>query len=226
MKRYATVSWRLIQMLGWRRALRQFAAFFVPLWLFRSIKSRRGSSCDVKLDWASTSESAREVFQILKENGAFIAFGSLLGLIREGRFLEHDTDIDFIYVGQLEKLEAALARGNSRWVVRRKENYVMKIRIKDVGLSIDVFRGFVDPDKRILATMACGKETALYFFEWSRVFPLTSELFAPGEFLVPAESEYFLSRHYGDGWRRYDPHWSYSAAPSRVPLRRSVELDV
>lgn len=223
------VGVRLVRILGLRKFIRQILVAALPAWLFnaaKAMRSRQRKRRAVDLESAARTEKAKKLLAILRREGAFVAFGSLLGLVREGRLLEHDDDMDFVYIGRLSELERQLRAENGGWDIRWMGRFGLNVSIPDVGLSVDIFRGFVDRGRHHVATVACGRLTAVYFFELARLCPLREVESGIGEVLMPADPEYFLARHYGDEWRRYDPKWTYATAPSRVSLARVVELAI
>lgn len=214
------LAFRLAWLISPRKLLRQAVVGVVPDPIFTAAKRLRSKRAeDIDVNSASRQSNAQELFGILKDAGAILSFGSLLGVVREGRFLAHDDDLDYIYEGDLRRLRTLLeSKAHGRWEVRDRGRFLMKVILRDSGLRVDVFRGFRTTDRMHVATIACGREVALYFFDRALLMPPTVRNYECGSFLVPREPEKFLASHYGSGWQVYDPTWTYSNAPSRVTL--------
>lgn len=222
------IALRLVKILGARKAMRQMLVSLLPRPIFDHFKLLfRTKSPTINLSDGARSPNAQALFECLAEEGAILSFGSLLGLVREGEFLPHDNDIDFIYTGDLSKLQERLSeKSNGQWITRARGISTLKISIAETCLTVDIFRAFPCVHGGYLSTVACGQETAVYFFPTEQILPAQRRTFASGSFLIPAAPESFLQLHYGDTWGAYDPHWTYANAPSRVPLGELNNLDL
>src|SRR3546814_2395486 len=85
----------------------------------------------------------------------FLAYGTLLGAVREGTFIGHDNDLDLGYVSDLSqpvdvvheslRLQRALVRSGIR--VERYSGAGLKVWVRDdsgINRGLDVFGGFWD----------------------------------------------------------------------------------
>ncbi len=144
----------------------------------------------------------------------FVAYGTLLGAVRNGRLIGHDNDLDIAYVSQHDypvdvireayRIERVLLAAG--WSVRRGSGARMNVRIH---LSDDTTR-FVD------VFTAHWVEGVLYIpqdtgFEMPRetILPLTTIELLGRRVPAPADYEALLAATYGAGWRTPDPSFRY-----------------
>ena len=144
----------------------------------------------------------------------FIAYGTLLGAVRNGKLIGHDNDLDIAYLSdhaypvdvirEAYRIERVLlAEG---WSVRRGSGARMNVRIR---LSDDSTR-FVD------VFTAHWVEGVLYIpqdtgFELPRetILPLTTVELLGRQVPAPADYDTLLAATYGPGWRTPDPSFRY-----------------
>ena len=139
---------------------------------------------------------------------SFITSGTLLGMVREGRFLAHDDDIDLAYVSQhsdeaavVEEREALLKliseQGN---MVAVNANGVIKIRyfFDDLYFDFDLFTGFCLGD---FVNIYLQKPNTI---PKAAILPLRSDIFYGEETSIPQRPEALLEVNYGPDWRTPD----------------------
>ena len=145
---------------------------------------------------------------------AFLAYGTLLGAVREGNFIGHDSDIDLGYVSRRThpvdviresfRLQRELqAQG---LLIDRYSAAAFKVTVVDADGSdwgLDVFGGFLREGRLYLM----GEIGAPYDEGW--VFPLGTSTLAGRTFPVPAAPEKLLEATYGAGWRVPDPAFHF-----------------
>ncbi len=178
-------------------------------------------------DVAPLLDAIEDVLGALRRAGveAFPAYGTLLGAVREGKLIGHDSDADLAYVSRLS-VPVDVAR----------ESYALQRRLADMGYRIRRYSG---AGFAVLVTEADGSIRGLDVFggfftdgylvvlgeirlpfreEW--IFPLgTTEL--EGRTLpAPADPERYLAATYGDSWRVPDPAYVFG-----TPASTSDRLD-
>ena len=163
------------------------------------------------------------VIAMLAEFGiqAFPAYGTLLGAIREGDFLGHDSDADLGYVStcstpvdmvreSFELQRAVAARGFATY---RYSGGAIRIDVPESDGSVrglDLFGGFFDHDRLYLL----GEVGIPYREEW--LYPFTTCTLAGREYPVVAEPERLLEAMYGPGWRVPDPAFKFETPRETV----------
>lgn len=162
-----------------------------------------------------------DVLRVLHELGidAFIAYGTLLGAVRNGQLIGHDSDADLGYVSRHEhpydvmresfRLQRELAdRG---YPVTRYSGAAFKVDVVETDGSVrglDVFGGFMLDG--LLHLM--GEIRTPFEREW--VTPLGTATLEGWEFAVPADTDRFLAATYGEGWRVPDPAFHFPTPQS------------
>lgn len=139
-----------------------------------------------------------------------LAYGTLLGAVREGRFIEHDDDVDLFYtvvVSESESKDDAINRILNTlelrgWRISKIPKY-MNVHVSRPGspISLDLF-----PLDLSGSTVQVHMESMHIRQLPSAWFDQSTERTIHGLALpVPAHSEEFLEERYGSSWRIPDP---------------------
>jgi SAM-dependent methyltransferase len=157
---------------------------------------------------------------------AFPAYGTLLGAVREGRLIGHDSDADLGYV----------SRHTHPYDVVR-ESFALQRRLVDAGYptsrysaasfkvevvegdgfvrGLDVFGGFFGPSPDGGDLLYLMGEIRMPFRpEW--IFPLGTCTLEGRTLPAPAEPERLLEAMYGPAWRVPDPAFRFTTPASTV----------
>jgi hypothetical protein len=153
---------------------------------------------------------------------AFLAYGTLLGAVREGRLLGHDGDADLGYVSHLShpvdviresfRLQRDLV--DLGFHITRYSALAFKVDVDEgdgVVRGLDVFGGFL-MDGRLYLMGEIGDP-----FEESWIFPLGTTTLEGRSFPAPADPDKLLTAMYGP-WRTPDPAFHF--APPVTTVRR------
>ncbi|VXB12557.1 class I SAM-dependent methyltransferase [Nocardioides sp. AX2bis] len=172
-------------------------------------------------DIASLVEATASVIEALQQTGIepFLAYGTLLGAVREGAVLGHDSDADLGYVSThtdpvdvcRESYAVQRVLNAQGWRTTRYSGAAFKVLVTeaDVTRGLDVFGGFLDGG-RLHLMGEIGEP-----FERSWIFPLGTATLEGREMPVPAEPERLLAATYGPGWRVPDPAFQFTT-PDRT----------
>jgi hypothetical protein len=144
----------------------------------------------------------------------FLAYGTLLGAVRDQNFIGHDSDADLGYVSQFSEPVQVIA-----------ESFTLQRRLQDMGFSVHRYSGIAfkiilreaDGAKRGLDVFGGFMRDGHLFlmgevghpFERAWVYPRRTATMAGEEFPVPAHPERFLEVMYGEGWRVPDPAFKF-----------------
>lgn len=165
--------------------------------------------------------AVQEVLDALGKAGveAFLAYGTLLGAVREGRLLGHDSDADLGYVSRHTepvdvmresfRLQARLAEMG--YETQRYSGAAFKVKVAEADGSIrglDVFGGFLRDGMLFLM----GEIRTPFRDEW--IFPLGRARLEDRSFPVPADPDRLLAATYGKQWRTPDPAFHFETPAS------------
>lgn len=149
----------------------------------------------------------------------FLAYGTLLGAVREGAVLGHDSDADLGYVsGRTDPVD--VARESFRvqrslaaegWETYRYSGAAFRVTVRqgEARVGLDVFGGFLDHGRLYLM----GEVGTDFRAEW--LWPLGECALEGRPMPVPAHPDKLLAAMYGEGWRVPDPAFRFTT-PDRT----------
>lgn len=162
-----------------------------------------------------------EVLGALERAGVrpFVAYGTLLGAVRDGNFIGHDSDADIGYVSSSDHPVDVI-----------RESFTLQRRLQDMGYRVQRYSGL---GLKVLVREADGatrgldvfggfqREGMLYLMgevghpfrpEW--LYPRSTAVLAGREVPVPARPEHLLEAMYGPSWRVPDPAFQFTTPES------------
>ena len=159
---------------------------------------------------------------------AFVAYGTLLGAVREKRFLGHDSDADLAYVSasghpcdvvrESFRLQRVIHERGFR--TYRYSGAAFRVDVVEgdgVVRGLDVFAGYIDEVGAASTTGSrlyqMGEIGADFRREW--VYPLTTCTLEGHTFPAPAVPERWLEAAYGRSWAVPDPAFQF-VTPDRT----------
>lgn len=164
-------------------------------------------------------EAGGRIFQEATGKQLFIGYGTLLGFVRSGDFIEHDDDVDLCFLADADGWEGAFeefmqivgdlrARGERIGIDSAIQfHWYLK------GIALDVFMGWME-----------GKRLNMYnvhgVLPRSRMFPLRQQRLKGAHVWVPKEPEAMLALIYGEGWRIPDPNFQWQPVPELGARRK------
>ena len=166
-------------------------------------------------------DSIEQLLGVLHELGveAFPAYGTLLGAVRGGALIGHDSDADLGYVSRFPtpvdviresfQLERQLTRRGYR--VHRYSAAAFRVDVVEPDgfvRGLDVFGGFLEGGNLILL----GEIHTPFARE--SVFPLGTTTLEGRTLPAPARPEDLLAATYGPGWRVPDPAFVFEKPDS------------
>ena len=162
-------------------------------------------------------DAIRTVVDALQTAGVepFLAYGTLLGAVRDGRLIGHDSDADLGYVSRLThpvdvmmesfRLQRVLQAQGLRTARYSGLAFTVVVREADGSpRGLDVFGGFLRDG--VLYLM--GEVGHPFRREWLE--PLGTVMLEGREFPAPARPEHLLGAMYGPTWRVPDPAFKFS----------------
>ena len=158
-----------------------------------------------------------EVLTVLRKGGVepFVAYGTLLGAVREGRVLGHDSDADVAYVSDhttpvdvcRESFRLQRVVHEMGYETHRYSGAAFRVAVREGDghvRGLDVFGGFLDEDRLYLM----GEVGVDFRPEWLR--PLGTARLEGVDVPVPARPEKMLEAMYGAGWQVPDPAFVFT----------------
>ena len=170
-------------------------------------------------------DATEEILNLLISNDvdAFLAFGCLLGAVREGKLIAHDNDADIAYVAKssepaevimesyaIERL--MLERGYTTMRMSGGSFKVMMPTPEGGKVGCDIFTGFFFGDTFYLMPAVGAK------MERSTLLPQGTVELEGRSVPAPAKPEVLLEATYGPTWRVPDPAFKFHP-PARVSRR-------
>jgi SAM-dependent methyltransferase len=168
-------------------------------------------------------DSIGSVLELIEGAGieAFLGYGTLLGAVREHRFLGHDSDADLAYVSRastpvdvvLESFRLQRVIKSRGFATRRYSGAAFRVDVREadgVVRGLDVFAGFID-DGRLYLMGEVGTE---FRMDW--VYPLRQCRLEDRSFPVPAVPEKMLEAMYGPSWAVPDPAFKFTTSPRTI----------
>jgi SAM-dependent methyltransferase len=172
-------------------------------------------------------DDLENVMRVLREECGvqpFVAYGALLGAVRDGRLIGHDVDADIGYLSEFShpsdiaretfRIERVL-RGHGMRVVRQSAGFLALHfpQLDGTERNIDIFTAFM-VDGVVYQTndlqMAAGVDDML---------PLATVRCEGRAMPAPARPERYLEAAYGPEWRVPDPGFAYDTPR---PLQRAM----
>jgi hypothetical protein len=179
-------------------------------------------------------DNLRDVAGALEKMGVmwWIEAGTFLGCIREnGRFIQHDSDIDIGVMGDAAADELTYKLTEIGFRVEHvfgRKGRGMEIAYTRRGVKVDVFYFYREGDK---AWMAAWKNYYVGKVGESRMirldfdadlmcFPIQKIM--EGVYVnCPNEPERYLIARYGKDWRKPDPDWRWDLDPKCINWEKS-----
>jgi hypothetical protein len=137
---------------------------------------------------------------------AFLAFGALLGAVRDGRFIPHDSDADVAYLSRHTSpvdvaresyaLERIMIRAGYRTWRFSAADFKVIVPDPEGGGAIDIFAGFV-----VAGTFYLMPEVHAPDFDTGVILPLGEVELEGRRIVAPADPEALLEITYGPHWR-------------------------
>ena len=168
-----------------------------------------------------------KVEHVLRAKGiqCFLIYGTLLGIVREGKFIGHDDDIDLGIVENDDFSWNKVQEALSEIGMQKKHQFSLDGKITEQtyrkkNLSIDFFLVEAHGDKSYSHGYFRREDEQYESLDQfsvrrriiSRIDGTTEYICESGKFQVPQNYELFLREVYGENWRVPDPSWVTDAA--------------
>jgi SAM-dependent methyltransferase len=193
-----------------------------PLAIDKSGRLQRMFSSRQPEHMAPLLDRIEDVLRLLTDEAgvaAFPVYGTLLGAVREGSFIGHDSDADLGYLSNYEHPADAMLESfriqrmlhRNGYQTRRYSGGAMKVFIKEADGAVrglDVFMGFMLEGELNLM----GEVRAPFRKEW--ILPLGECVLEGRTLPCPREPDRMLAAMYGPNWRTPDPAFHFATPRS------------
>ncbi len=161
----------------------------------------------------------------------FADCGTLLGLIRDNKLIEHDRDIDFGIYFSKEFTPKDLDKVMRKLKMKKVHTFYYKNKPVEFSYSdgithIDFFRHIETKSNSLIYVFyrkldveyPDDKSYTVLEMHRARISELVR--FKSGEVMtnIPANSEEYLASAYSENWRTPDPTWRYTSEPGLVEI--------
>ena len=172
-------------------------------------------------DWAP--RDAAEVYRTIHDITArlqglgwpsFVNSGTLLGLVREGRLLAHDDDIDLAVVLPVSSVLEVKAQRQAFTRMMSETGLAVSERqahwkVMRLGVPFDLFPAWSDVQGRLHIYPYCPGAVRT-----ADMLPTVATTFEGVPLSMPRQAEQLLEVNYGPGWKQPDPtfHFDWKSA--------------
>lgn len=185
---------------------------------------------------AAIQESGYDIIvlvqRLLRELGisSFVDFGTLLGLVREGRLLAHDMDIDIGVMledaSDRERIRIAFERfGFTVWrqYIYQGKAVEESYCLKGIKVDLNYYRISETTSETWLFYQAPGRkyrnrERNVVKMTYSPITQTKTITVEEHEIDIPVNAEQLLEEKYGKDWRIPDVDWVYWQSPAATHL--------
>lgn len=158
----------------------------------------------------------------------FLNFGSLLGLLRSGKFIKWDNDLDYgIFVNKdfsWKNLEKAMNSCDMKLIRQFKYNgKITEQAYKSKFLTIDFFGHYEDNNNSYEYLYFRKKsykyesqfDLHVYIFKMYKFSGVTKTTINGVTCTIPLDADKYLASIYTENWKMPDPNWTLEKSPAR-----------
>ena len=148
----------------------------------------------------------------------YLAYGALLGCVRDGKLIPSDDDVDAAYVSKYSDVKDVAREFHDikKSIQSLSPKYGIKLGVVETGqmsvvagdMHFDIFTSWIDTQKRYNCYFGISGPLD------GATLPLKTHRFLGHDVRIPVETEQVLEWTYGPGWKTPDPHFFWAPAKS------------
>jgi hypothetical protein len=157
-----------------------------------------------------------DVFALLEDMGLqpFLSYGTLLGARRNGKFIDHDDDVDLVYLIQGHTSDQRQAEMKTIFSQLRSRGFPVNpspgglnahVFGKDNGIVVDIFPCWIEEGRLHLHM----EKMLIRDIDSGLVYPRGTIKLNDETMPAPGNPDGFLTERYGEGWRISDPYFEW-----------------
>jgi hypothetical protein len=153
-----------------------------------------------------------------------IASGTLLGIHRDGKLIDHDDDIDMAYYSSCRSYEDIVKEQNSIILYLNSQGYNCKntnhVQIQcelSSGVDLDLFPAWVEGENMTMSPLPINH------IKTTDVFPLGTIKFQGFSLPVPKDINKMLVANYGPDYNKPDSNWRFDWPRANQEYRGFIE---
>lgn len=185
-----------------------------------------GTKMLASLNHESIWNQIRSNIAVLNKAGyeVFLNSGTLLGVTRDGKLIDHDDDVDLALIlkadnpadaaEEWKSLGALLDENGIRDLNAKKNPAIYKLKSAE-GCDIDLFPAWIQDDCFFIYPHTRGQLAR------SDVLPLAQCRISKQA--IPSDPEKMLAINYGEKWRKPDPYFKFDWLKARRKFRPFLE---
>lgn len=191
------------------------------------------------------NETLKFIQQVLDEHeiSFFFDMGTLLGIIREGKIIAHDLDIDIAIIRknseEIEKVRKILSEAGCQIKYSYECESIGVVEdsfcVNEIKFDINYYYLGEESDycylmyKNPELKYERNEELSVVELHCSKICKIVKTDFMGGQVNIPENAKDYLEERYGKNWRVPDPDWIYWKGPSAVPINakgRKIEYKI
>lgn len=160
----------------------------------------------------------------------FCAFGTLLGMVRDNGFIKTDADIDMGVIETPEFSWDKIENTMKKIGLRKMRQFALNGLITEQtygenGVTVDFFL-YAIKDEQMVANIYCREVGKSYSSDEQFsvmhsyapvVCDIQTKMVHDTPVLIPSNSEEYLAKVYGEGWRYPDPKFKHESIETIIP---------
>lgn len=205
----------------WKQKMKRIKFIYIPYIRIRNYGINKSKTKNLHKNGYAVLD---KITEIMRDSGlqSFCAFGTLLGLYRDGGFISTDNDIDMGVMGNeefsWEMLEQRMTEGGFKKIRQFQfEGIITEQTYIFHKVTADFFL-FQEENEKMAANIyfrkegksySCDEEYSVMQRQFAKIAGITAMPVHGIQVLVPTNCEEVIASIYGEGWKTPDPRYRH-----------------